>query len=432
MEDAVRAHASDLTGVPDGSDRSLEAGAVGATGLGDASRRPAECPSEDVRLPRPRLGVFALYPIQYHAPLYQRLASRGRVELDVLFLRDSGSRFGVDPGFGVPVTWNIDLRSGYEHSFLEGSRQWAGKSGAMGRVVRWLRSHEVVVISGYSDPWMLFAAAACRTMGVPFMLRGMAAPEGFSTGIRRRIRNGIARTVVSSSAGGLALGELNRAFHVKYGAPRIFFTPNSVDNERFARAPVLGRSELLARWGLDDTAPVIMFCGKLSPRKRPLDLVAAANSLGQEVTTIFVGDGVLADQVRALLRPGRGVVTGFVNQADLPPYYHAADILVLPSYQEPWGMVVNEAMATGTLPVVSDRVGAAPDLVDGVGEVFPWGDVTALTEALRRALGRLGDPEISDQVRRRVAQYSIDITAAGFEQAAVAASEQPPRRGYRA
>ena len=118
-----------------------------------------------------------------------------------------------------------------------------------------------------------------------------------------------------------------------------------------------------------------------------------------------------------------------MNQADLPPYYHAADILVLPSYHEPWGLVVNEAMATGALPVVSDRVGAGPDLVDGIGEVFACGDITALTEALRRALGSLGDPEVSERVRRRVAQYSIDIAAAGFEQAVLAVSKRPPRRG---
>jgi glycosyltransferase involved in cell wall biosynthesis len=421
MDDAVKSRASDLTRAPNGRDRSLGAGAVGATGLADAPHHSADRSGEDVPLPRPRLGVLALHPIQYHAPLYQQLASRGKVRLDVLHLRATGSRLGVDPGFGVPVVWDIDLLSGYEHSFLNKSRRWAGRLGAMGRLIRWLRSHEVVVINGYSDPWMLFAAAACRAMGVPFLLRGMSAPEGFSTGIRRRLRDGIARAVVSSSVGGLALGELNRAFYVKYGAPRIFFTPNSVDNERFARAPDVGRSELLARWGLDDTAPVIMFCGKLFPRKRPLYLVAAVGSVGQEVTTIFVGDGVLADQVRALLQPGRGAVTGFVNQADLTAYYHAADILVLPSYHEPWGLVVNEAMATGTLPVVSDHVGAASDLVDGIGEVFPCGDVTALTEALRRALRRLGDPELSDQVRRRVARYSIEIAAAGFEEAALAA-----------
>jgi len=426
----VKAPALGLTGVTNDSNRSLQAGAVDATGPADASPHSADRPGKNV--PRPRLGVLALHPIQYHAPLYQRLASRGRVRLDVLYLRNTGyPRLIVDPGFGVTVAWDIDLLSGYEHSFLEASTHWTERLGAAGRLARWIRSHDVVVINGYTDPWMLFAAAACRATGVPFLLRGMSAPEGFSIGIRRRVRDGIARAVVSSSTGGLAFGKVNWAFYVKYRAPRIFFAPNSVDNERFARAPVVGRSELLARWGLGTTAPVVMFCGKLSPHKRPLDLVAAASSLGQEVTTIFVGDGVLADRLRALLRPGRGAVTGFVNQTDLPPYYHAADILVLPSEREPWGLVVNEAMAAGVLPVVSNQVGAAPDLVDGIGEVFRCGDVTALTAALRRALGRLGDPEVGDQVRRRVAQYSIDVTAVGFEQAALAASEHPPRRGYR-
>lgn len=53
-----------------------------------------------------------------------------------------------------------------------------------------------------------------------------------------------------------------------------------------------------------------------------------------------------------------------------------------------------------------------------IGEVLTCDDVSALTEALRRALGRLGDSEVSEQVRRHVAQYSIDIGAVGFEQAA--------------
>jgi glycosyltransferase involved in cell wall biosynthesis len=395
---------------------------------GPSSERSSEDTSP---FPRPRLGVLDFHPIQYHTPLYRRLADRGRVRLDVLYLRDTGYRPVVDPGFGVPVAWDIDLLSGYEHSFLGECGRRVGRLSATGRLARWLRSHDVVVVYGHSDPRMLFAAAACRAMGVPFLLRGSAAPDGLSTGIRRHFRDGIARAVVSSSAGGLALGKLNWAFYEKYGAPRIVFAPHSVDNDRFARSPAVGRSELLARWGLDDTAPVIMFCGKLYPGKRPLDLVAAADALGQKVTLIFVGDGVLANRVRASLPPGRGVVTGFVNQADLPSYYHTADVLVLPSDHETWGVVVNEAMAAGVLPVVSDRVGAGPDLVDGIGEVYPRGDVTALTEALRRVLGRLADGEVKDKMRRRVARYSVDVTAVGFEQAAFDSFEGAPSRSYR-
>jgi glycosyltransferase involved in cell wall biosynthesis len=83
---------------------------------------------------------------------------------------------------------------------------------------------------------------------------------------------------------------------------------------------------------------------------------------------------------------------------------------------------VNEAMTAGVLPVVSDRVGCAPDLVAGLGEVYPSGDVAALTAALRRGLARLGDrdPGLAGSLRQRVADYGIDATAAGFEQAAAA------------
>jgi len=363
----------------------------------------------------PRLGVLDLHPIQYHTPLYQRLTARANVRLDVLYLSEHGLKPVLDPGFGVPIAWDIDLLSGYEHEFLARSLSARAR-----RLARWLRCHDTVVTYGHSNPWMLAGAAGSRALGVPYLLRGDSGPHGQSGGIRGALRYAIARAVVSGSAGGLAVGHRNELFYARYGASRIVFAPHSVDNERFARPPAVGRPELLARWGLDDRYPVIMFCGKLKPAKRPLDLAAAVGRLGTRVTVLFVGGGDLAGQVGSMLPQGRGVVTGFVNQAELPSYYHAADILVLPSQSEPWGLVINEAMTAGVLPIVSDRVGCAPDLVAGLGEVYPCGDVEALTAALHRGLARIGDPGLAGLLRRRVDGYGIDATAAGFEQAVTA------------
>ena len=75
---------------------------------------------------------------------------------------------------------------------------------------------------------------------------------------------------------------------------------------------------------------------------------------------------------------------GFINQAEMPCWYGCGDILALPSDLEHWGLVVNEGMACGLIPVVSDAVGCGPDLVAGIGEVFPAGDVDALADALGR------------------------------------------------
>ena len=370
----------------------------------------------------PRLGIVDFNPIQYHVPLYQELAERDRVRLSVLYLSDRGLRPAFDPGFGVSLAWDIDLLSGYRNEFLPDPGRRAER---LRQLARWVRAQDVVVIHGHSDPWMLIAVAACRAAGVPYLLRGDSGPDGRSRGWRGLVRWSVARAVVAGSAGGLAVGELNRQFYRRYRARRITFAPYSVDNERFAKPPAVGRVELLSRWNLAPTRPVIMFCGKLQPHKQPLDLAAAVQRLAEPVTVLFVGDGELAGQVTAMLAPGQGCVTGFINQAELPAFYHAADILVMPSEFEPWGLVVNEAMAAGVLPVVSDRVGCAPDLVRDLGEVYPSGDVGALAAALSRAVGRCADPGLPARLRDRVSRYGISETADGFERAALAVTGPP-------
>lgn len=371
---------------------------------------------------KPRMGVLAFGPIQYHTPLYQRLAARQNVELDVLYLSDGGHRPVIDPGFGVPVAWDIDLLSGYPHQFLVTGERRAGRTERCRALARWIPGHDVVVVNGYSSPWMVSAMAICRLRGVPYLLRASAHPRGISPGPRRHLRRLGTRMVVAGSAGGLSMGILNEEFYRRQKARRIIFAPNSVDNDRFAVPSGITRTELLGRHGLGDGKPVIVCCGKLYPGKRPLDLVAAARLLRHEARLLFVGDGELAGRVRSSLRPGDGAVTGFVNQADLPSYYQAADVLAMPSGGETWGLVVNEAMAAGVLPVVSDRVGAAPDLVEGVGEVYPCGDVPALAAALDRALARAAAGGTRAMAARHVARYSLELTAEGFEQGAFAAS----------
>ena len=97
----------------------------------------------------------------------------------------------------------------------------------------------------------------------------------------------------------------------------------------------------------------------------------------------------LADRVRFF---------GFLNQSQLPLAYLAADLFVLPSLFEPFGLVVNEAMLCGLPVAVSDRVGARFDLVraDENGYIFAAGDVDALAAILREILpnaekrGRMG------------------------------------------
>lgn len=367
----------------------------------------------------PRLGILDFNPIQYHTPLYQLISKRARVDLDVLFLTTRGSSPALDEGFGLRVAWDIDLLSGYRHQFLRTSQKFGGGFLRVRALTGWISRHDVIVIHGYANPWMLMAVAICSVLRTPFLLRGDSQPEGPSRGMRRLARRMVVQVVVRQAAGALSIGRQNDSFYRLHGARQIFFAPYSVDNDRFAVPPSTGREQILRRWNLDSDALLIVFCGKLIQRKRPLDLTAAIRLVDRPLNVLYVGDGALADQVRSSLPSRRGAVTGFVNQMELPAYLHAADILVLPSETEPWGLVVNEAMAAGTLPVVADHVGSGPDLVDGIGEIYRCGDVAGLAAALRRAIKKLSDPSTRETVKRHVARYSLEHTAHGFEQAAL-------------
>ena len=153
-------------------------------------------------------------------------------------------------------------------------------------------------------------------------------------------------------------------------------------------------------------------------------MVRAIERCGPELNLLLLGDGPLRAEVRGYEGSLPVRCLGFINQAELPSWYAAGDILTLPSYREPWGLVVNEGMACGLIPVVSDSVGCGPDLVEGIGEVFPVGDVGALADALRRVARDV--PVRRARLRDRMAGFTIAQTAAGYEQAAMALAR--PRR----
>jgi glycosyltransferase involved in cell wall biosynthesis len=143
----------------------------------------------------------------------------------------------------------------------------------------------------------------------------------------------------------------------------------------------------------------------------------------------IAGSGPLEQQVRAEAASlgVRIAPLGFVNQSGLGEIYAAADCLVLPSdSNESWGLVVNEAMATGLPAVVSDHVGCGPDLVTAgeTGEVHRRRDVADLVLALERVRARAGRETMGDACRARIARYSFGAAATGLVAACQALAPQ--------
>ena len=309
--------------------------------------------------------------------------------------------------------------AGYRWTLLA-RKPLAAKAGWLLPASRWLRRQDIVVVHGHADPDMLLAVAACRLLRVPYLLRGDSHAESTAVGWRRIVRHLLATFVVRGAAGALPIGQLNAAFYDRYGHIPQYAAPYSVDNDRFrtmSDAARPSRMQRLESLGLDPQRPTVIFSGKLVPQKRPLDAVHAIAHSGGALNLVILGDGPLREEVRQYESHLPVRCLGFVNQAELPGWYASGDVLVLPSDREPWGLVVNEGMACGLAPVVSDAVGCAADLVRGVGEIVPVGDVEELAAALLRASN---DAQAShDKILCRLACYALTETAKGYEQAAV-------------
>jgi glycosyltransferase involved in cell wall biosynthesis len=374
------------------------------------------------------LAIITSHPIQYQAPLWREFARSG-MKFEVWFLTPHAVNASYDREFGRTFAWDLNLLDGYPHRFLpiaEGWRldwfrgirlqtRWADEFRARGVTHVW--------VEGWRFSVFWSAVHAAQNAGLRVLLRGETPDLTPEPAWRRLWKRPLLRWFFRRVDHFLCIGSANRRFYLRYGIPsaRLAAAPYCIDNARFAAAAAElrpRRAELRARWGIAPDAYVVLFCGKLIAKKRPLDLVRAARLqpvlAGRPVHLLFAGDGELAGVLReALAEPESplGTITGFLNQSEIPAVFAAADCLVLPSdYGETWGLVVNEALASGLPAIVSDHCGCAEDLGAPLGpaHVFPCGDTHALARSMAEvarwppAAGLLRDVADAHAPRRTV------------------------------
>ena len=398
-------------------------------------------PGTDPRDRTYRIAFVNTHPIQYFAPLYAHLTDRCGLETTALYLSDFSLKGGADPGFRRAVTWDVDLLAGYEARFM-GARAGRRRIGGFFSMVApelWgeIRhgGYDAVIVHGHNLAAHHIAQAAAIASRTPVFTRGETHLGLKTSRLKGLLRGPLLKTHYAGFDGFLAIGSANAAYYRAMGVAedRIFPVPYTVDNARFIAAGAAARGEraaLRARLGMDPDLPAVLYASKFDRRKRPDDLLGAYAALragGAAAQLVLVGTGLMEDALKCRVA-AEGipdvVFPGFVNQSELPGVYAASDVFVLPSDNEPWGLVVNEAMCAGLPVVLSAEIGSAPDLVaDGVnGATFAAGDVAGLAAALRPILT---DAELRARMgaasRARIHEWSYVECGQGIRAAVTAA-----------
>lgn len=374
-----------------------------------------------------RLAVCASHPIQYQAPMFRELARR--VDLLVLYA-DRANPSDASDGFFVDVEWDVDLLCGYESRFLKNVASRPGvdhfggcDSPEVGGIVR-SGGFDAVLLLGWHLKVFHQALIAAKLARLPVLQRGdshLGTPRSAAKRLAKRLAYPPFLRLFDAA---LAVGQNSRDYWLHYGYParRIFFAPHGVDDPFFReRATAEARSAFRARLGAAQDEILLLFVGKLGPKKRPVDLIDAAARLrqnGRKVRAVFAGSGPLDQDLAAAARSASVPVDmlGFCNQSEMPAIYAGSDILVLSSSNETWGLVANEALACGVPLVLSDAVGSAPDLVgdDTAGRSYPVGDIDALAHAVTAVIDR---PPSKRAIAGKAGLYSVATAADGIVEA---------------
>lgn len=367
--------------------------------------------------PRPAIAIIANSHTPYRAHLHLRIARElPQIKLFSLFTHEESNSpwtFAVVPEIN-PVSFGQDESSADQAKPKYVLREW--RKG--GRIIRWLRENNIraVVMFGYNDAGRIRTIRWCRKANIPCFLFGDSNIKGDrATGAKAWLKKRIVTRVVKWCRGVMPCGTLGQAYFEKYGAKpeNVFFFPYEPDYTLPTSITPEELDRVHQRFNLSSHRRRIIYSGRLIDIKRVDLLIDAFASIASERLKwdlVILGNGPLhaslEQRVPEQLKT-RVTWPGFLDdQRTVTALYKSCDLLVLPSDDEPWAVVINEAAAAGLAIIASDVVGAAAELVRDTinGKTFPAGDLTALTTALTDVT----DPQHIDNMKTASADVLAD------------------------
>jgi glycosyltransferase involved in cell wall biosynthesis len=281
----------------------------------------------------------------------------------------------------------------------------------------------VIIISGYTDPttWVAFAVAKLLKIPIIHWTEGVKEPQSILGIITKPLR----MLFVKKSNAIIVPGKLSKSYVISLGADaeKVFIARNVIDNKLFLDLSHKYRSckdELKSQLGFKGKV-VVLYVGQLIKRKGVEHLIHAYGKLKQEydnLALIILGGGPLEYYLKNLssslkLKDIKFVPSG-MKLEELIKFYYSADIFVLPTLEDIWGFVINEAMACG-LPVISTHASQAATEMIRLGEngyIIKPADSNELYDALKNLI-------IDPELRRRMGEKSREIVMQEFDLSAM-------------
>ncbi len=340
-----------------------------------------------------KIAIVITHPIQYYAPFFKKLNSQKDIKIKVFYTWEQAKDKVIDKKFGKEIKWDIPLLEGYEYTFVkntatkqQSNKFWTIKNPTLIQEIAGWHPHAIIVF-GWNN-LSHFKAMKYFKGKVPVYFRGDSTLLDEKQNIKKFIRRIWLKYVYKHIDYALYVGTKNKEYFQEMGlkAKQLVYAPHAIDNNRFFDNNTKKYTEKAEAWrkelGFSDNDLIILFVGKLEPKKNPHIFVELAQRL-QNYKFIIVGNGQLEKELKNISTNTNNILfLPFQNQSIMPIVYRLGDIFILPSSGpgETWGLAVNEAIACEVPVIVSDKVGCAYDLIENkdTGYIFHADNITDL------------------------------------------------------
>lgn len=322
-------------------------------------------------------------PTPYRDPFFELLSRK--VDLEVLYLT----------GTSKSRPWEANQRT-FKSKILKGVNAGIGKPFRLnwGYLMK-IRDCDILVVGGYNH----ITTVSATFYGILFGKKVFLQVETWKKGRKylSLVKDGYVKLIKSLGVRLLVTGKNSWNYWESKGWMPSGIFPNT-PNIAFFRNSMIEVNKLKSR------RRKILFVGRFIERKGLLcliDVLKSSPDILESFDFTFVGSGPLRGEIEKLKKVE--VIT-FKQGEQLREFYWSADIFLLPSLVEPWGVVVNEACAAGCMLLLSSQVGAAGDCIEGNGRIFKAGHHDSLLDALRWTR------DLSDEELRTMQSNSLSIS----------------------
>lgn len=377
-----------------------------------------------------RLAIITTHPIQYNAPFFALLNKRLIIDSKVFYTWGKDAlEEKFDHGFDKKIKWDIDLLQGYEHQFVENTASEKGTHHFFGvdnpdlihQIL--LYKPDAILVYGWSLKSHLKLIRYFKGK-LPVYFRGDSIIKQTDSIIRKWIKYLFIRWVYRYIDFAFYTGIRNKAYFIAYGLSQnqLIYAPHAVDNDYFETQLALNavksdswRNNL----SINPDDIVFLYAGKLDNNKNTAFLCEAFVSINYSTYHLVIaGDGIEKTNLQKRFGGNANIhFIPFQNQSSMPSLYGMADVFVLPSLNETWGLSINEAMVCGCAILLSSSIGALPDLLEigSNGQFFKVNDKQDLIEKLKLFSNRDSVKKMGTNAKLKISMWNYDSFCIALE-----------------